>query len=342
MVSDGSRSAETTPMFSDKLLACLKAPGAGEEMHLEAAAGGLRCPRTGAEYPYVDGVPTLFQAPRGDGEEISVRVKSFYEENPFPDYEGVEDFGDLVGKGNTNSFSRRLLGAIGYNKLVLECGCGTGQLSHFLQLNNNQVLGVDMSLSSLKLALEHKMRNQLERSAFAQMNIFDLAIRDSFFDVVIAHGVLHHTFDAHRAFDHIVRKVKPGGIVIVGLYNRYARVATWVRAGVVRVLGPRVDYVVRHRIRDARKADTWIKDQYFNPHETWHSIGEVLGWFADNDVEFLNCSPPILGAAGEDAPGLFDPTDSGTPYQRAITQLSWLGTIAREGSLFDLIGRRGG
>ena len=33
-----------------------------------------------------------------------------------------------------------------------------------------------------------------------------------------------------------------------------------------------------------RKADIWIQDQYFNPHETWHSIGEVLHWFEEHLV----------------------------------------------------------
>ncbi len=100
--------------------------------------------------------------------------------------------------------------------------------------------------------------------------------------------------------------------------------------------------MVRTRIHDARKARIWIEDQYFNPHETWHSLDEVLGWFDDNGVEYLNCSPPILGTAGEDAPVLFDETDPGTAYQRVITQLSWIGTIAREGALFDVIGRKTG
>ncbi len=103
-----------------------------------------------------------------------------------------------------------------------------------------------------------------------------------------------------------------------------------------------VDYVVRSRIRDARKADIWIQDQYYNPDETWHSIGEVLRWFEENDVEFLNCSPAVLGTDGEDAPDLFAKTDPGTRYRRVVTQLGWIGTIAREGSLFDMIGRKRG
>lgn len=334
--------AGTSALFSDRILARLKAPGGDDDSTIEEVAGALRCRETGALFRHVDGVPSLFTGVAGDGAEVTDRVKSFYEENPFPSYEGLEEFSELVRKGTSNPFSAQLLDAIGYNKTILECGCGTGQLSHYLQLNNNHVLGIDMSLGSLGLAVEHKRRNGLARSAFAQMNIFDLAVKDESFDVVISHGVLHHTFDAERAFAHIVTKLKPGGIVMVGLYNRYARVLTWLRSKLIGVFGPRLDYVVRKHIVDPRKAQIWIADQYRNPHETWHSIGEVMGWFRANGIDYLNCSPPILGTDGEDAADPFAATDPGTPYQRAVTQLSWLGTIAREGSLFDLVGRKRG
>jgi hypothetical protein len=99
---------------------------------------------------------------------------------------------------------------------------------------------------------------------------------------------------------------------------------------------------VRSRIRDARKADIWIKDQYYNPHETWHSIDEVLGWFETNGVEYLNCSPRILGAVEDEPEDLFVKTAAGSKPQRIFTQLAWLGSIAREGALFDVIGRRVG
>ena len=328
------------PAFSDRLLACLKAPGGADADSLVLEGDSLRCPRTGQAFPFANGIPALFVGTAGDGKPVTEKVKSFYEEHPFPSYEGLEEFGELVNKGSQNPFSANLLRGIGYNKTVLECGCGTGQLSHFLQLNNNHVLGIDMSLASLGLAIEHKRRNGLPRSAFAQMNIFDLAVKDASFDVVISHGVHHHTYDARRAFSHIVRKVKPGGIVMVGLYNSYGRIPTWIRSKLIRTLGPKIDYVVRTRIRDARKADIWIKDQYFNPHETWHSLCEVLGWFRENDIEYLNASPPVLGTSGEDTDDLFARTSPGSSYQRIVTQLSWLFTIAREGGLFDVVGRK--
>ena len=338
-------SNKPTPMVSERILSCLKAPGGAEDQNLELVNDGFCCPKTGKIYPNIGDVPSLYSPSEGEGKDVTDRVKSFYEETPFPNYEGLEEFGELVSKGSQNAFSANLLKSIGYNKTVLECGCGTGQLSHFLQLNNNHVLGIDMSLGSLKLAVEHKLRNGLERSSFAQMNIFDLAVRDASFDIVISHGVLHHTFDARRAFAAIARKVKIGGIIMVGLYNSYARIPTWARSKIIGLTGGKIDYVVRNRIYDARKAETWIKDQYYNPHETWHSIHDVQKWFHENNIEYLNCSPAILGTDGEDAEDtgdLFRATDSGNSYQRAVTQMSWLGTIAREGALFDVIGQKKG
>ena len=328
------------PLISNRISGLLCSPDQTGDIDVILDDGALVCSKTKARYDHVAGVPSLLKFSETEGQDITQRVKAFYEENPFPNYEGLEEFGDLVNKGGQNPFSAQLLKAIGYNKTILECGCGTGQLSHYLQLNNNSVLGVDMSLNSLKLAIDHKMTNGLNRSSFVQMNIFDLAIKDNSFDVVISHGVLHHTKDARRAFAEIVRKAKPGGIVMVGLYNSFGRIPTWMRSKLIGVLGPNLDYVVRNRIHDDEKADIWIKDQYYNPHETWHSLDEVMEWFDENDVEFVNASPAILGTADEDGTELFSESDPGTRYQRLITQLSWIFTIAREGALFDIIGRK--
>lgn len=327
-------------LFSERILRTLRAPGASDDASLVQDGDQFRCTETGETFPVINGIPSLFAPSPGEGKDVTEKVRSFYEENPFPSYEGLEEFGELVTKGHANSFSKNLLDAIGYNKTVLECGCGTGQLSHYLQLNNNHVLGIDMSLASLGLAVEHKQRNALTRASFAQMNIFNLAIKDNSFDVVISHGVLHHTFDARRAFGQIVKKLKPGGIVMVGLYNRPARLPTLIRSKLIGLFGPNIDFVVRSRIRDKRKAAIWIADQYYNPHETWHSLDEVLEWFGENHIDYLNASPAILGTDGEDAENLFQQTSPGTRYQRAVTQLAWLGTIAREGALFDVIGKK--
>jgi 2-polyprenyl-3-methyl-5-hydroxy-6-metoxy-1,4-benzoquinol methylase len=339
-------SAETNrigaaPLIPYPLLRCLKPPGGSDDAAVERLADGFRDAKSGTIYPDRNGVPSLLGGiDTDDKENVTGRIKAFYEEHPFPSYEGLQSHGDLVRRGEENPFAKRLLAAIGHNKLVLECGCGTGQMSHFLSLNNNHVLGIDLSSASLRLALDHKIRNAVPRAAFVQMNIFDLAIKDGLFDVVLSSGVLHHTKDARGAFASIVKKAKPGGIVIVGLYNWFARVPTLLRSKLIGLLGANLDYVVRKRIRDRRKAEIWIKDQYYNPHETWHSIDEVMKWFRDNNIEYLNCEPAIWGAQGAGEAGMFEPTVPGSRGLRVVTQLSWLATIANEGALFVMTGRK--
>ena len=44
------------------------------------------------------------------------------------------------------------------------------------------------------------------------------------FGTVISKGVLHHTPDAHKAFLEVAQRARPGGYVIVGLYNSYGRI----------------------------------------------------------------------------------------------------------------------
>jgi 2-polyprenyl-3-methyl-5-hydroxy-6-metoxy-1,4-benzoquinol methylase len=326
-------------LIPDRLMACLRTPGATEDGSLERIEGAFLSAQ--AVFPDREGVPSLLRPIEAKGSDsITAKIKSFYEENPFPNYDGVQEFGDLVNRGQKTVFARNLLKTIGFNKLVLECGCGTGQLSHFLSLNNNHVLGVDLSLSSLKFAIEHKRRNRVPRVGFVEMNIFDLGVKDECFDVVISTGVLHHTKDAPAAFASIARKAKPGGLIVVGLYNWYGRVPTWLRAQMIGVLGPNIDRVVRNNIRDKRKAEIWVKDQYYNPHETWHSVDEVMGWFRANNVEYLTCEPPIIGTNAKGSGDMAVARPAGSRTARVLTQLSWLGSIGWEGALFVMVGRK--
>jgi hypothetical protein len=110
------------------------------------------------------------------------------------------------------------------------------------------------------------------------------------------------------------------------------------------MFGQKIDYVVRNRIRDSRKAEIWAKDQYYNPHETWHSVDEVLAWFRENGVSYLTCIPRIIGAKPVDTDrhndGLPEKGDAGSKVGRIVTQFSWLGSTSAEGALFVMLGRR--
>ncbi len=126
-------------------------------------------------------------------------------------------------KARDGLYARLLNEQIPYDARVVEVGCGTGQLTNFLSIAHRTVIGIDACLNSLRLAQKFKTEHGLERATFAQMNLFHPGLRDNFFDYVISNGVLHHTNDARLAFQRISKLAKPGGYVVVGLYNGYSR-----------------------------------------------------------------------------------------------------------------------
>ena len=76
-------------LFSGPILNSLVHPDGGS---LERAEGGFHDTRTGEVYPDERGVPSLFVPSEGEGSDMTTRVRSFYEENPFPNYDGARDF----------------------------------------------------------------------------------------------------------------------------------------------------------------------------------------------------------------------------------------------------------
>jgi ubiquinone/menaquinone biosynthesis C-methylase UbiE len=47
--------------------------------------------------------------------------------------------------------------------------------------------------------------------SFPQMNLFRPPFRDNSVDFLFCNGVLHHTGDARKGFETLLRKVKSGG-----------------------------------------------------------------------------------------------------------------------------------
>ena len=115
-----TRPEQPQSLFSERILATLRAPDGSDSDRLEVLEGALRSSETGRNFAFEDGVPSLMRDSEEDGQGVRTKVRGFYEENPFPSYEGLEEFGELVQKGRGNPFTTRLLKAIGYNKMVLE------------------------------------------------------------------------------------------------------------------------------------------------------------------------------------------------------------------------------
>lgn len=292
-----------------------------------------------------EGIVRAFLPDDGDRALVADEMKAFYEENPFPNYDELETVGSLIEKSLARGFPEMLNACIPLGARVLEVGCGTGQLGNFLSIAGRRVLSVDMCLNSLRLARAFQHRNALRDVTFAQMNLFRLPLQPESFDVVLCTGVLHHTAQPREGFRRLVKLVRPGGHVVIGLYNRFGRLQTRMRRLLFRILGERfarIDpYLRGHRVGGA-KMHAWFMDQYRNPHESMHTMGEVLRWFREEKIEFVRGMPSTT--VGEDFAleyrrSLFEAASPGSRMDRLLSQLRQMVTDT-EGGLFIMIGRR--
>jgi SAM-dependent methyltransferase len=155
--------------------------------------------------------------------------------------------------------------------------------------------------------------------------------------------VLHHTPDPRASFASLAQLVRPGGIVVVGLYNAYARLPHRLRRVVARLSGFRfipLDPVLRERRAEPARREAWLRDQYRHVEEHRHTLREVQGWFRENSVEYLRAYPSTLFASGSLREAeLFEPAEDDWALENFVSQLSWAKTLAHEGGLFAVVGR---
>jgi carbamoyltransferase len=300
---------------------------------------------TGVRYPVEEGIPRLFVPADavGNGQDVTESVKEFYEKTPFPNYDDLDDRRALIEKARVGLFARLLNDQIPFDARVVEVGCGTGQLTNFLSIAHRSVVGTDVCLNSLRLAQKFKREQGLDTATFGQMNLFRPALRDGFFDVVISNGVLHHTSACRQAFQRISGLAKPGGYVVVGLYNAYSRQLHYVRRGMFRLTGFTSRWLDPQlgRIGGNEKREAWFQDQYCHPHETVHTLDELLRWLEEGGLEFVNSIPkPVAGPVLSDDEQLFAPRDPGTALDRFVSQVAHMGSGYREGGFFIVIARR--
>ena len=161
------------------------------------------------------------------------------------------------------------------------------------------------------------------------------------FDLVYSAGVLHHTPDPHRSFARVAALARPGGLVVVGVYNRLARMPSRLRRLAARLSRFTIvpfDPVLRDRRNDAARCTAWLRDQYQHPLEHTHSIGEVRRWFAENGIDYVSTYPSTL--IGEEPEDLFAPAEDEWAPESVMAQLAWMRTLGGEGGLFVMVGRR--
>ena len=99
------------------------------------------------------------------------------------------------------------------NTLVLDLGCGTGLLSNMLVDKDFKVLGIDISLESLRLLQQRESRINTIQADAALLPFIDGSCH-----AVVSLGAWRHFSDFRRVIAEVARILKDDGLLIIGYF----------------------------------------------------------------------------------------------------------------------------
>ncbi len=159
--------------------------------------------------------------------EGSTIVAGQYEDNPYPRWLSM----DIPQPGSWLARLRTALGdqAAGLAEQpekLLVAGCGTGRHALYCALGygpKTSVLAIDLSTASLGYALRKAKKPAPPNLSFLQADILDLDLLEQEFDIIESVGVLHHMADPLAGWRKLCARLKPGGVMRIGLYRDLGR-----------------------------------------------------------------------------------------------------------------------
>ena len=162
-------------------------------------------------------------------DNVSLKVREQYEENPYPRWVklGVSIKAKPIAvvcdelKLQLHSQSIKNVTA----PAILVAGCGTGQhsIGTASLFSNCHVTAVDLSLASLAYAQRKSNALCFTNIDYLQADILHLHQMGKEFDIIESAGVLHHMDEPMAGWRVLTDLLKPGGLMMIGLYSELAR-----------------------------------------------------------------------------------------------------------------------
>ncbi len=256
----------------------------------------------------------------GTGEAVAAQ----YEANPYPRWGWVQPplagavraFLDRIAGGSAAPPPARPPGGgwTGGPLRILIAGCGTGRQAVEAALAyapNARLLAFDFSRASLRYAAMKARRQRLDSIRFRQADILDLPAFEPPFDapadLIECIGVLHHLADPFAGWRALLDRLRPGGLMYVGLYSATAR--RGLTALRDRLAGDGIDPADPNAIREVRarilaepqddferaladSADFYtlseVRDLLFHAHERPLTLEAIGGFLKEEALEFLH------------------------------------------------------
>ena len=198
---------------------------------------------------------------------------------------------------------KRVMGAaikaIAPGAVVLDVGAGACRVAHMVRAaGKGRAISIDLSRATLQGAAAHNPDPKINADNM------HLPIRTGVADLVISNGVIMVTPDARASFMELARVTKPGGTLVVSVYDRRSWYYPMYRYGGALVRGlrtvvgdiglkillfPFFHAGILGLMAVVRRRPFWIPldvgwnlfhDQFTTPHCTFHTAEEIAGWAA--------------------------------------------------------------
>ena len=159
---------------------------------------------------------------------VSENQNRFFNEHPFPglDLTHLISSQQFVYYVEKNSLYRAIKKIIKPGSKVLDAGCGTGEFTTYLAVDNSiEVFGIDYSLKTVEWANKVKARFWNEDNlSFFSKDIFGLSLSDyGKFDCILAMGLFPSIPNEQEGMRKLLSVLGSGGIVIFGFFDPIGR-----------------------------------------------------------------------------------------------------------------------
>lgn len=201
---------------------------------------------------------------------VEQEIKSFYDQIQFPGLYTRESM-NLYGHCPENQYLAFIYQYLSNQQTVLDAGCGSGLISNlFAERFDSKFIAMDMS-DSIKHGQHYSQQNNINNVIWLQHDLKNLDYQE-YFDVVICQGVLHHIPDYQNVLNKLKASLRPGGILLLGLYNPFGKLLKKFAS---------VNYANK----------VLYQDQELNPFELSFSHQQVLKLCAN--MELMSCAPSV-------------------------------------------------